>query len=68
MNIQDAADIIGIQRQREDSELNRECQRAAEQWTDEVTPRLIHTHRMAFFDGVQYGLKMARRIAQGDER
>lgn len=67
MNITDAANIVGIP-QRSESALEIETRKAAEQWAGEVNPTLIHTHRMAFLDGVQYGLKMAQRSVAEDER
>ena len=70
MNINDAADIIGIARQgiADNSELLRKCQQAAERLAADHEKLLISTHKLAFLDWVQYGLKMAKRELVVDER
>lgn len=65
MNITDAADIIGIPRPSTDQALRDAAEAAAQHWggaeADEVSRINL---RLAFYDGVQCGLRMARR----DER
>lgn len=69
MNLTDAADIIGIPRNANkpntDQDLRDAAEAAAQQWGGTDATEIDRSNlRLAFYDGAQYGLRMARR----DER
>jgi hypothetical protein len=49
------------------SDLSNAADLAVEIWTADMDKAATHALRMAFFDGVQYGLRMAREAGR-DER
>lgn len=67
MNINDAADILSIQRQHGDQDMREAADKAALDWAGpDADAATLGDLRLAFYDGVQYGLRCARGFR--DER